>query len=158
MAAVSPRREGGGCNDDRTLALCGFVTTLLLGLLGGSPGSPTGPVTDGIWFCCSRVCGRSGCSAAVCTDGAMVVVVLEDAGRLSEAPEGKGSVSRKVGKADISDISLAEGEWVGLEGAMVCFSVALRCSYGRRLRLGVCCLTVWSGCRGSGPTAIAQTS
>lgn len=49
----------------------------------------------------------------------MVVVVLDDAGRLSEVEVGKGSVSRNVGKADISDISLVEGLCAVLAGAMV---------------------------------------
>jgi hypothetical protein len=35
IAAARPLRDGGGCNDERTLALCGaFDTTLLLGRLG----------------------------------------------------------------------------------------------------------------------------
>jgi hypothetical protein len=37
-----------------------------------------------------------------------VVVVLAEAGRPSAVVEGKGSVSRKVGKADISDIAFGE--------------------------------------------------
>jgi hypothetical protein len=122
MAAARPLRDGGGCNDERTLARCGaFDTTLLLGRLGGSPGSPTGPVTEGILVCCCfGVCGSfAGCSEDSRIEGAMVVVVLEDAGRPSAVVEGKGSVSRKVGKADISDISCGERVWVvSLAGAM----------------------------------------
>jgi hypothetical protein len=108
IAAARPLRDGGGCNDDRTLALCGaLVTTLLLGRLGGSPGSPTGPVKEGTLLCC--VCGPDGCcSEDSRIEGAMVVVVLAEAGRPSAVVEGKGSVSRKVGKADISDIAFGE--------------------------------------------------
>jgi hypothetical protein len=54
-----------------------------------------------------------------------VVVVLEDAGRPSAVVEGKGSVSRKVGKADVSDISVCERAWVvWLAGAM---AIVYRC-------------------------------
>jgi len=121
MAVASPLRDGGGCNDERTLALCGaFVTTLLLGRLGGSPGSPTGPVIEGMLLCCLCVCGSAVCcSEDSRIEGALVVVVLEEAGRPSAVVEGKGSVSRKVGKADISDISVCERVWVvSLPGAM----------------------------------------
>jgi len=48
-AAARPLRDGGGCSDERTLALWGaFETTLLLGRLGGRPTSPTGPVIEGM--------------------------------------------------------------------------------------------------------------
>jgi hypothetical protein len=106
IAAARPLRDGGGCNDERTLALCGALdTTLLLGRLGGSPGSPTGPVKEGTLLCC----GPDGCcSEDSRIEGAMVVVVLAEAGRPSAVVEGKGSVSRKVGKADISDSWLGE--------------------------------------------------
>lgn len=63
----------------------------------------------------------------------MVVVVLEEAGRPSAAVEGKGSVSRKVGKADVSVISFAEGVWVVLPDAMA-YNVQLRREGGRGLR------------------------
>jgi hypothetical protein len=115
IAAARPLRDGGGCNDERTLALCGaFDTTLLLGRLGGSPGSPTGPVMEGIllrccfWVWASVVC----CSEDSRIEGALVVAVLAEAGRPSAVVEGKGSVSRKVGKADISDISFGERVWL----------------------------------------------
>jgi hypothetical protein len=56
----------------------------------------------------------------------LVVVVLEDAGRPSAVVEGKGSVSRKVGKADVSDISVCERAWVVLlAGAM---AIVYRCA------------------------------
>ena len=59
-------------------------------------------------------------------EGALVVVVLEEAGRPSWVVEGKGSVSRKVGKADVSDISGGERAWVGsLVGAM---AIVYRCA------------------------------
>ena len=59
-------------------------------------------------------------------EGALVVVVLEEAGRPSAVVEGKGSVSRKVGKADVSDISVVERAWVGwLVGAM---AIVYRCA------------------------------
>jgi hypothetical protein len=127
-AAASPLRDGGGCSDERTLALCGaFETTLLLGLLGGRPTSPTGPVIEGMllrWdfcVCDSGLC----CSPDSRIEGALVVVVLEDAGRPSAVVEGKGSVSRKVGKADVSDISVCERAWVvWLAGAM---AIVYRC-------------------------------
>lgn len=62
-------------------------------------------------------------------EGALVVVVLEDAGRPSAVVEGKGSVSRKVGKADVSDISFCERAWVGsLAGAM---AIVYRCAVRR---------------------------
>jgi len=51
-----------------------------------------------------------------------VVVVLEEVGRPSRVAAGKGSVLRKVGKADVSDMSwVVEGSWVVvvLAGAMV---------------------------------------
>ena len=59
-------------------------------------------------------------------EGALVVVVLEEAGRPSAVVEGKGSVSRKVGKADVSDISCCERAWVvSLAGAM---AIVCRCT------------------------------
>lgn len=55
-----------------------------------------------------------------------MVVVLEEAGRPSAVVEGKGSVSRKVGKADVSDISWCERAWVvSLAGAM---AIVYRCA------------------------------
>jgi hypothetical protein len=113
IPAASPRREGGGCNDDRKLALLGpLEATLLLGLLGGSPGSPTGPVTDGTWLCCSCICDPDVWGSGAWIDGALVVVVLEEVGRPSAVTAGKGSVLRKVGKADVSDMSWVERSWV----------------------------------------------
>ena len=45
-------------------------------------------------------------------DGALVVVVLEEVGRPSAVTAGNGSVLRKVGKADVSDMSWVERSWV----------------------------------------------
>jgi hypothetical protein len=42
----------------------------------------------------------------------LVVVVLEEVGRPSAVTAGKGSVLRKVGKADVSDMSWVERSWV----------------------------------------------
>jgi hypothetical protein len=120
MAAARPLRDGGGCNDDLTLALRGALdATLLLGRLGGRPGSPTGPVTEGILLCVCCICGPDVCcSEDPRVEGAFVVEVLADAGRPSAVVEGKGSVSRKAGKADVSVISIVEGAWVVVPGAM----------------------------------------
>jgi hypothetical protein len=62
-------------------------------------------------------------------DGALVVVVLEEVGRPSAVTAGKGSVLRKVGKADVSDMWWVERSWVVLlAGAMVSScDVQLRC-------------------------------
>ena len=62
-------------------------------------------------------------------DGALVVVVLEEVGRPSAVTAGNGSVLRKVGKADVSDMSWVERSWVVLlAGAMVSgCDVQLRC-------------------------------
>jgi hypothetical protein len=87
-------------------------------------------VTDGTWLWCSCICDPDVWgSGAVWIDGALVVVVLEEVGRPSAVTAGKGSVLRKVGKADVSDMSWAERSWVVLlAGAMVSScDVQLRC-------------------------------
>lgn len=61
-----------------------------------------------------------------------MVVVLEEVGRPSAVTAGKGSVLRKVGNADVSDMSWVERSWVVLlAGAMVsgCGDVQLRCEW-----------------------------
>ena len=57
LKTVKPRREGGGCIEDRLLDC--ILVPILAGRLGGKPGSPTGPVIPVRLLCLSLALAKS---------------------------------------------------------------------------------------------------
>jgi len=121
--AASPRRELGGDSADRRPPLCdpSALVLMLVGREGGSPGSPTGPVEEGMLLCLSRADAKS-----LWSPSSDVASVAEDVGRPS-AVEGNGSSCNhvaSVGKGEeplsgrVSDASFEAMATVGCRKAV----------------------------------------
>lgn len=131
--AASPLLEPGGCIDVRFCDVA-VLAPRLVGLDGGNPGSPVGPVTEGMFE------NLFSAAAGSSPPKSLVASVPDEMGRPSrEDVCGYGSLSRKVGKAEVPS-GLLEAMTIALLTGSQRFAIrgAVSATEGRCLCLRGC--------------------